>query len=98
MSQNMIETVRLELKRVDHLAATPKVAKAAILATLDAIREPSAEIIEIGAQAYCKDFGNQPREALIEMAGKVIVLNRSLATAYRAMIDALRAEIESAGQ
>lgn len=46
--------------------------------------DPTAEMIEAGAQAYCKWIGQLPAH-LMPKAGEMIVWNEALAAAYRAM-------------
>lgn len=74
---------------------TKPVTKAAMLATLRAIREPSAATLEIGCTAYAKDFGRNPHAAVRALAEDVIVASRPLAAAFHAMLDAKIAEIEA---
>jgi hypothetical protein len=86
MSQNLIETVREAIKSaIDNSphnfgeggvnATCEDAAKAAILATLEAIREP--------------------RKAMLIAADREEVGHPWATLAWRAMIDALRAEIEA---
>jgi hypothetical protein len=92
MSQNLIETVREAIKSaIDNSpynfgergvnATCEDAAKAAILATLEAIREPSEYAVSMG-QAALIDTEAQNGESIIE-------------DIWHAMIDALRAEIEA---
>jgi hypothetical protein len=93
MIQNLIETVgerALEQSRSVKIGTTyeelrANVGKAAILAALEAIREPSAAVIQAGLDAYygAGEDANSDHE-------------KCMREASIAMIDVLRAEIESA--
>jgi hypothetical protein len=89
MTHNLIETVaqamhgnRYEWPRpefAEHREEYRKMAKAAILATLKAIREPSGGMVSAACRATVQGDGL-----------------RTIAAQWEAMVDALRAEIESA--
>jgi hypothetical protein len=85
MTQNLIETVFAKIRaEYPHYPATKPVIKSTIIATLEAIREPSEEMLEQMRIAF---YGMTPDP---QWGNKVIL------EAWDCGIDALRAEIESA--